>query len=183
MYKRHFDSKGQEHDILVTKDLFLAMRILGLDPEKWISAKTVEDIINFISASELFDPSIYKRKLNHKHKSTLQKRSVQRYMYEKLGNKEKQKENIDHEEYLQKGYPEILQTYTEAIDKIEDQNKINVQLNGESIMSVFNLKPGHEVGHILKFIKTRYPESETITPEILEDVATNFYFQTICWLR
>lgn len=174
-YKRFTATSGQDHDILVTKDLFLAMKLLGLDPEKWKVAKTVDDIIEFIASSEFFNPVFFSRSLNHKQKNNLALRSIQRFMYSELASKESTNEDIDFEKYLQTTHPQVFQSYKAAELKIENQNKVLPNLSGATIMHEFKLKSGAEVGSILTYLKDKYPNLEAITPEIIEDVATNHF--------
>lgn len=81
-YKRHFDRQGQYHDILVTQDLLLAMEMLGIDPNKWIEAEKVDNIVDLVSSSRFFDNKYFdKETMKHKRRMAIAKRSVQDYIY------------------------------------------------------------------------------------------------------
>jgi len=178
-YKRHINSNGDESDILITNDLFKAMEMLGLSPNKWKEAKTVEDIIDFIASSEIFSPSIFStdeaKKLNHKRSASLKRRSVQRYMYARLSDKPGKETKINYEEYLEAKYPEVVQVYKRTESELVRSERNRKAINGEAIMIIFNLNPSKDVGLILKHIKSKYPDADKITPEMVNEINAEYF--------
>ncbi len=173
-YKRYFDKQGQYHDILVTQDLLLGMEMLGLDPNKWIDASNVDDIIDFVSTSPFFDSKFFDRKrLKNKRRVAIEKRGVQNYMYSVLERRPKSRSSMDHEIYLKLNFPEYMDQVNESIELINKVTKTQ-EINGDEVMARFNIRPSKLVGEILLFIKLNFPEEKEITESVKTAVLDRF---------
>lgn len=173
-YKRFTDARGQSQDILITKDLFEAMRILGLDPEKWKDAKCVDDIIYFIATSKFFNPAPFSQaELNHNKRSTVTKRSVQRHMYDQLSAMEP-KPIPDHKSYFSTNFPDHYQSMVNSELKISENTSAPETINGKTIMTAFQLPPSPKVGEIIRFIRANHPSEVELNDTIIADIKEHF---------
>jgi len=83
-FKRYCDSRGNWHDILVSRDLTVGMELLGYDPDLWLKMENYEDIIAFMLTSPMFDYRLFVHdSLNQSDKKSM-KRPVVEYVVQKL---------------------------------------------------------------------------------------------------
>ncbi len=170
LYKRHFDKQGQSHDILITQDLLLAMEMLGFEPNKWIDAKNIDDIVDLVSSSRFFNNKYFdKETMKHKRRKAISKRSIQDYMYTRLAKCESAADCLDQESYFREKFSEYQELVEEQIALLDIKKK-GVGINGDTVIEAFGIPPSKVVGEILKYIRANYPDAETISDEMRDKV-------------
>jgi len=161
-FKRYKDKKGNWHDILISKNLNPGLQCLGLDPKPlWI--KTCDDIVNYVSSSLMFDSSIYKFALD----------SEDRYkdIFINLMDMKKISVIKDEDYFFKRCFPD---QYNEVNGKkVEIDRKVYAisKYNGTWLREKFGIKPGPEMGRILKLISDSFGD---LLSEVEEDFVEAF---------
>lgn len=175
-YKVHRPANGQHVDILITKDLYTAMKMLDIDPQKWISSTTVEDIITLVSESSFFNPQLFRPdNFRHKKRVAIRKRSVQDYMYQTLSKMEPKELSSSPNIFIEENFTEEYKRYQESVKKLSETSK-NMQeiINGDHLISTLGIKPSPIFREILSYIKEKYPEAGQITTEMADELKRRF---------
>lgn len=174
-FKRFQDKRGNWHDILVSESLSDGLAIMGLENEVFNNIHIVDDIVNFIAQSPFFDSDYFgSENMARKDRESIKRNSSQDYVVQKLREKNRVKTAKDENELLEKLFPEQFLLFKKEGEKINNETYASGAINGKKIMEVFNIKPGPEVGKILKFISNNYPEAEDLSEEIIRAVKGRF---------
>lgn len=159
-FKRYQDKRGNWHDILISVNLNPGLECLGLEPKPlWI--KTYDDIVAYVSSSLLFDSAMFAESLE-KEDDGRKKYKVWR----KLAEMGKKAAITDPDYFFKRKY---AAQYAEVQDKIKDIESNTYQpssrFNGWWLMQTFGIKPGKEVGLVLKALTVQFGERLDEVPE------------------
>lgn len=83
-FKRYRDSRGNWHDVFVSRDLTIGMEMLGYDPRKWEKLETYDDIVLFMLSSPMFDYRLFVHDTLNQSDKKSYKRPVIKYVVDKL---------------------------------------------------------------------------------------------------
>ncbi len=173
-FKRYKDTKGQWHSISIG-DLKEGLKILGFDADQWSRIKSTNDIIDFLKKSPFFTSKAFEQsQLTGKRKDGYKRVFQQKNLFDKLAKLGQETREIDQDKYLKELYPKWYQKYQREVEKIEKELKFKKVINGKLIIETFDVKPGHVIGKILRYIKENYPDTKELTAEMTEDVKNKF---------
>jgi hypothetical protein len=152
-FKRYHDKRNNWHDILISINLNPGLQCLGLEPKPlWI--KTYNDIANYVSSSLLFDSSMYAFVLEEKDEEY--KRSKQHEIWTTLAKLDKKAVLLDEDYFFKR---QFQAQYSEVENKkkdIEQKAYIQSKYNGTWLIEKFGLKPGPQIGKMLKLISDSF---------------------------
>ena len=173
-FKRFKDKRGNWHDIFISDKLSDGLKILGFDRYEFEDIKTTPDIVEFISSSPLFDSSYFQFKdLPRRDRESIKRNAVEEYITQKLAIKNQTRIIDDEDEFFRKFFPEEFEKFKTEAERIEKETYKTGNINGEVVMKIFGLKPGPEVGRVLKFISDFYPNLEELSDNVIQDVKNN----------
>jgi hypothetical protein len=165
--KRFRDKKGNWHDIPITHDLMKGLAILGYKDahQKFDSIQDVEDIIKFILESPLFDSKyVTQAEMNQSDRKSM-KRPVIDYVVQSLRQANKSA-SIDDEDYF---FKKLLPSQYEKVEKIKSEINDKIyeksMYNGQWLIDKFGLKPGPQIGQILKSMSDKFGAELNNIPE------------------
>lgn len=146
-YKIYVDKKGQFHYILLTRNLFDGLRILGYDAviESYDKIQNIDDIVKFLGSSDLFDSTyLFGSDLNRGDRKRLRiARPTARECREKLAALNKNRSQFDDDFYFKLLFPEEYKKYHIECEKIESFVPQKSKYNGNFIKIHFpELLPG-----------------------------------------
>lgn len=179
-FKIYKDKKGQNHYILITKNLKEGLKILGYGDiiEKYDDIKDLDDIVDFISYTPFFDSKYYSgENFNRSDKKRLRSsRPTASYVREKLINLNKSRKIDDDDYFLKKLYPNYYKNLQSEINKIESYVLPKSKYNGKWLMQNFpEIKPGPIIARVLKFWNDKYGDSlDDVSEKELFDITQNF---------
>jgi len=174
-FRRFRDKRGNWHDILVSESLDDGLAIMGLDAETFDNIHTIDDIVNFVVQSPLFDSEYFgSENMARRDRESIKRNPSQDYIAQKLREKNKAKSVENENELFEKLFPEQFQRFKKEGERINNETYSPGAINGKKIMEVFKIKPGPEVGKILKFISDNYPKAEDLSEEIIRVVKDKF---------
>jgi hypothetical protein len=162
IYKIYKDKYNQNHYILLTRNLYDGLGMLGYGNvlSKYDDIKTIDDVVAFLSASPLFDSGyLTSQDLNRGDRKRMRAgRATAREIKEKLVSLNKKRDITTSDDYyLKTFYSYIWVEYQKEVKKIDDYVHIKPKYNGGWILSKFpNLKPGPVIGDIQKMLKNSY---------------------------
>lgn len=170
-FKRFKDSKGNWHNILVSSNLRDGMRVLGFDPEKYGEIQTVDDTLEFVVDSSLFDSSFFEHEnLARRDRESVMRVATQHYLVNNLAVLDKRRALEDEDALFKQYFPQEYEEYLQKVDEVNRQIEQRAVIDGNLIMGVFGLKPGPAVGTVLRYLKENYPYAQEITPELETEV-------------
>lgn len=178
-FKRYRDKKGNWHDIPISSNLEIGLKILGYsDISQFRKINDIDDIINFISSSKLFDSSFVTHDVMNQSDRKSMKRPVIGYAVKKLRSIGNHRTIKDDDYYLKKIYPSKYKFVQKTIEQIEE--KIHVAgpyYDGKWVLDNFKVKQGPDVGKILKLIQTKFGNSPNSKDEnkIISFIKQNGY--------
>jgi len=153
MFKIYVDKKNRYHDILLTKNLKDGLKMLGYtDFHNYENIKTLDDIVDFISTSPLFDSDYYKGLgfNNSDRKRCRIGRPSADYIRNKLSGLNKHSSIVDSEHFLKTLFPDIHNKMLLAEKEIEKTVVSTKVYNGNWIMQSFpSVKPGPIISKIM----------------------------------
>ena len=169
-FKNYKDKKNQFHYILITKNLRDGLKIMGYANvlPTFDQIKTSDDIVKFISSSDLFDSDYFTGEgFNRGDRQRLRTgRKIAQEIRDKLISLNKHKIQEDNDYYFKKLFP---QKYEELIKKEQDiENYITPKTvyNGKWILDTFpEIKPGPNVGKIKLHLFNKFGNALDSTPE------------------
>ena len=181
-YKIYVDKKGQYHYILLTRNLFDGLRMLGYGAviESYDKIQNIDDIVTFLGTSELFDSTyLFGSDLNRGDRKRLRiARPTARECREKLANLQKQRVQLDDDFYLRNLFPEIYADCLAKQKAIEDYVPPKTKYNGTWIMTQYpNIKPGPVIGIIQKHWFKLYGDKLDSVDEQELIIATDQFLQ------
>lgn len=162
-FKRYKDKRGNWHDILISVDLNSGLECLGYTPKPlWI--KNYKDIVDYTSSSLMFSSEIFSSKdkeIGFSPSCLEEEMEWSRtYVLGKqlfgLGIKSGI-EDSDH--FFKLKYPEKYTEVQLVIKEIEDRAYRQSRFNGNWLIENFGLKPGKEIGVLLKKISDKFGEA------------------------
>lgn len=166
-FKRFKDSKSNWHDVLVSKSFHDGMKVLGFDPEGYNSIQTTDDIVEFVSASPLFDSGFFEPKnLARRDRESVKRVATQRYLVNNLAALNKARMLEDEDALFKQYFPREYEEYEEKVAEIEEEIKQRAAIDGDLVMRTFALAPGPTVGAVLRYLKENHPSLQEITPEL-----------------
>jgi hypothetical protein len=168
-FKIYVDKKGQFHYIHITNDLRKGLKILGYNNiERYDSIETVDDIVEFISSSPLFDSEYYVgQDMNHSDRKRVRTgRPIADYIRKKLIELNVRRKIDDDDHFFKTLFPSEYSKYVAETEKIENTVIPKSKYNGEWLMKNFpEVKPGPRVGKVLKFWFDTYKDKMDEVPE------------------
>lgn len=178
-FKTYVDKRGNHHHILITKNLRDGLKMLGYGKvlPKFDEIKTVDDIVHFISSSDLFDSSIFSADdFNRTDRRRVRpERKIAGEIKDKLVATGKHRTQPDSDYYFKKLFPTQYAKYTEAVEKIESEVPIKSKFNGKWIMANFpSVRPGPIIKHIQLHLQTKFGDAlvngdENVVKAAVED--------------
>lgn len=149
-FKRYEDKRGNWHDIVIAIDLNVGLQCLGLDPKPlWL--KTYEDIVSYVSSSLLFDSNMFNFVFDHDIK-----RERQNQIWRSLTSLGKKAAINDEDYFFKRLFPEQYKEVENRKNEIEEKVYIMSKYNGNWLMEKFGMKPGTEIGKMLKLISDNF---------------------------
>jgi len=175
-FKRFQDKKGNWHDILISDSLSEGLKILGLNQEQYQMVSTTEGVIEFISQSPFFDSDYFTSdNLVRRDRDAVKRNQQADYITNQLVIKNKKRTINDSDEFLKKYFPEKFSLFLGEKDRIEKETYRRGAINGQVIMETFDLKPGPEIGRILKYIDDNYPDTKELSDEMITKIRSETF--------
>ena len=166
--KRCKDIKGNWHDIPITKNLMKGLEVLGYKNAKanFDEIQGLDDLIAFVQSSPMLDASYFAQdELNQSDRKSVRLRRVIDYVVDKI-RKSGQRAVITDEDYFFKKLMPTEFARTEAMkQKIDKETYIKSKYSGQWLMDKFGLKPGPQIGSILKALSDAFGEELAELPE------------------
>jgi len=155
-FKRFKDRRGNYHDILISSNLMDGLKILGLNPTRFNNISDVDDMVDYLSTSKLFDFSfITSSEMNQSDRKSM-KRPVIDYVINKLREKGAKSSIKDEDYYFKKYYPKKYQEVEIKKQEIDNNLPIRSKYNGQWLMDKLGVKPGPQIGRLLKILSDKY---------------------------
>ena len=166
VFKRFQDQKTVWHDIPLPLGLLEGLKIFGFDMTLYSKIKNPDDIINFIASSPLVDGSFFVHEdLTSADRQAVNKRPIMDYILGELRKKNLHQTITDEDYFFKKYYPEAYQQTELKKQEINPSTYKNVpNFNGNWVMQTFGLKPGPQVGEIMKKMYQRFGNNLENTP-------------------
>lgn len=160
-FKRFQDKKGNWHDILITNNLLQGLELLGLDASKYSKIKNYNDIVNFLLTSPLLDSKFFRQDmLLARDRVSISRRPNLSKMIELVRNSVGPAKIKDEDYFFKKLMPNQYQKVQQEMQKINEKTyEISNKYNGSWLISTFGLKPGPELGNILKAISNHFKDN------------------------
>jgi len=174
-FKIYKDKSDRNNEILLTRNLREGLVILGYKQvlNTFDQIQTVQDIVDFIAASDLFDSrQVADSGMNHgDRKRSRPGRPTAIAIRNGLVALNKTRKIEDEDYFLKQEFPHYYQKLQSEIEKINNKTVIKSKYGGEWLMRNFpEVKPGPMIGKIKAFWQSIYgdqldavPETELIT--------------------
>lgn len=170
-FKRFKDGKGNWHDVLVAEDLTDGLRMLGLNPEEWKDVHTIDDIIRYIASSPYFASSYYEvGNMVKRDREQAKRNPSQRYIMENLVRRNMNARETDSDAFFRQLYPDAYERYMAEVKRINEESRQRALIDGKSVMGIFGLPPGPDVGWVLRYIHNNYPDATEITDAMKAEI-------------
>lgn len=166
-FKRFQDKKGNWHDVPITNNLLQGLELLGLDASKYSKIKNYNDIVNFLLTSPLLDSKFFRQDmLLARDRVSISRRPNLSKMIELVRNSCGPAKIKDEDYFFKKLIPNQYQKVQQEMQKINEKTyEISNKYNGSWLISTFGLKPGPELGNILKAISNHFKDNLQNTSE------------------
>jgi len=181
-FKIFVDKKGQNKDILITKNLRDAQKILGFRnvDTNFSNIKSEDDIVEYIKTSPLFDVRQLSGEINRgDHKKMRSERASAQYIRDQLLQSGQRQRITDNDFFFKSLFPSLY-------DKVEqEKQKLNADVintskyTGEWIINTFALKPGKVIRQVKDFLNKQYGDNLDNTPEDEVIDAAKQYLSTL----
>lgn len=183
-FKIYEDKRKQYHYILLTKNLRDGLKMMGYAPilSKFDDIKTIDDIVEFISYTDLFDSSYFE---GAGHNASDRKRMragrpTAQELKTKLIALNKRRTQPDEEFYIKKLFPEKHAELSNKKAEIEAFVPAKSTYGGDWIMQNFpDIKPGPVLGKIKLFWTQKYGDKIDDVPEDELKKITSSYIKSI----
>jgi len=167
-FKRFKDQGTIWHDIPVTNNMKEAMLILGFsNPDQFNQIKTNDDTVAFIATNPFIDSSWFMHEnLISKDKQSQNRRKGADYILDKLKSLNLKGKITDEDYFFKTLYPEKYKEVEEQ--KVALNQKAYVKAsnyNGYWLMNKFGIKPGPQIGNILRLMTQKYGDQLDNVPE------------------
>jgi hypothetical protein len=172
-FKRFKDKKGNWHDVFITFNLLKGLEILGFDISLYNKIKNYNDIAEFVLTSPLFDYRFFTQDaLLARDRVSLGRRPNLEQMINFVIKSNKTATITDEDHFFKKLMPEQYKKCQEEMKEINNKTyEIANKYNGSWLMLNFGLKPGPDVGKILKLMNDKFKEN---LPNADEQEVVNF---------
>jgi hypothetical protein len=173
-FKIFVDKKGQNRDILITKNLRDAQKILGFRnvDTNFSNIKSEDDIVEYIKTSPFFDISQLSNGLNNGDRKKMRsERQSAQYIRDQLVKSGKRRSIDDVDYFFKSLFPSLYKKVEEEKQSLNADIINTTKYTGEWIIKTFNLKPGKVIGQVKDFLNTKYGDVLDNTPE--EEVITS----------
>ena len=183
-FKIYEDKKGQYHYILLTKNLRDGLKMLGYAPilSKFDDIKTIDDIVAFISYTDLFDSSYFEGVgLNNSDRKRMRAgRPTAQELKAKLIGLNKRRTQPDEDHYIKTLFPDKYADLVKQEAEIEAFAPAKSMYGGDWIMQNFpQIKPGPVLGKIKLFWTQKYGDKIDSVPEDELRKATAEFIKTL----
>ena len=179
-FKIYEDKRGQYHYILLTKNLRDGLKMLGYAPilSKFDDIKTLDDIVEFISYTDLFD-STYFEGVGHTNSDRKRMRAGRPSAQEikaKLIALNKRRTQPDAEHYVKTLFPDKYADLVKKQAEIEAFAPMKGKYGGDWILQNFpQIKPGPALGKIKLFWTQKYGDKlDDVSDDELRNVTAEF---------
>lgn len=164
-FKRYQDKRGNWHDIVVSLNLNPGLQCLGLQPKPlWL--RKYQDIIDYVSSSLLFDSDMFAFALEGDGNT---KRSKQHEVWAALAQLGKKAVLVDEDYFLKRQFPDQYKEVEDRKREIEEKAYAVSKYNGTWLMEKFGMKPGPQIGKMLKLISDSFGDLlGTVEEELVE---------------
>jgi hypothetical protein len=167
-FKRYEDKRRNWHDVFVSVDLNVGLRILGYEPKPlWL--RTYQQVIDYCASSLLFDSKMFEFSLDSI--CSLSGRSKQHEIWQALAGMKKPATITDGDYFFKRAFPEAYKMVEDKKKEIEEKTYRESRFNGSWLMANFDLQPGPQLGKILKAISDEFGD---FLGEVDEAVVTEF---------
>jgi len=165
-HKKFQDSKGNFHSMRVSNSLRDGMKILGLDPSKFEKIQNQDDIANFVLESPLLDKEFFSYdELVHRDKEAHDARPGIPALCDQIYKSAKPRQIPDDDYFFKKYFPQKYEEYQKLVDDTNKAINIQKKYNGNWLITKFGMKPGPEIGKVLKQITDKFKDNLENTPE------------------
>ena len=167
-FKRYRDKKGNWHDIHITDNLMTGLEILGyVNAEKYFNKiENLDDIIKFVIYSPMFDVSFFTHEEMNQSDRKSMKRAVLSHVVQQIRKTDKKATITDEDFFLKLNYYQLYEKVENEKRLIEEKVfAINNPYNGTWLIEKFNMRPGKEMGMILKSICEKFGTEPVDVPE------------------
>lgn len=167
-FKRFQDKKGIWHDILITQDLMKGLRILGYDPSGFSKIQNPEDIVKFAISSPLFNTSMLAPEgFACDDRQSEKRRPGFTDILCKIRETNINNRIQDEDFFLKTLYPLEYQKVEEEKKALNEKTYAqSKKYDGHWIMMNFGLKPGKQIGLIMKSLYNKYGDKIEDIPEV-----------------
>lgn len=182
--KIYIDKRGQYHYIPLMNNLMDGLKVMGYEDviHTYKDIKSLDDIVTFISSSELFDSEYFvvDNLVNRSDRKRLRMdRPSATYIREKLELKNKRRPIDDDDYFLKKLFPKTYAYVLRKIDEIENSVPYKSIYDGNWILENFKISPGPIIKDIKLHWSKLYGENiDNVDEKVLKEV-TNIYLQNI----
>jgi hypothetical protein len=167
-FKIFTDNKGQNHDILITKNLRDGLKILGFRnvDTNFSNVRSEDDIVEFIKTSPLFDVRHYTTDLNRGDlKKMRSARKSAQYIRDELIKSNQHRSIEDNDHFFKQMFPDKYAKVESEKERLYVPVVNTSKYTGEWIINTFNLKPGPTIGNIKSFLEKTYGNKLNDMPE------------------
>ena len=167
-FKIFVDKKGQNRDILITKNLRDAQKILGFRnvDTNFSNIKSEDDIVEYIKTSPFFDISQLSNVLNNSDRKKMRsERQSAQYIRDQLLKSGKRRSIDDVDYFFKSLFPSLYKKVEEEKQSLNTDIINTTKYTDEWIIKTFNLKPGKVIGQVKDFLNTKYGDVLDNTPE------------------
>jgi len=167
-FKIFTDNKGQNHDILITKNLRDGLKILGFRKvdTNFSNIRSEDDIVEFIKTSPLFDVRQYTTDLNSGDlKKMRSARKSAQYIRDELIKSNQHRSIEDNDHFFKQLFPQKYEWVESEKQRLNVPVIKTSKYTGEWIIKTFNLKPGKVIGQVKDFLNNRYGDDLDNVPE------------------
>jgi hypothetical protein len=167
-FKIFVDKKGQNRDILITKNLREAQKILGFRKvdTNFSNIKSEDDIVEYIKTSPLFDVRQIAGELNRgdRKKMRAERKSAQ-YIRDQLMLSGQRRTVQDDDYFFKTLFPSLYEKVEQEKQKLDADVIKTDKYTGDWLINTFNLKPGKVIGQVKDFLNKKYGDNLDNTPE------------------
>lgn len=183
-FKIYEDKRGQNHYILLTKNLRDGLKMLGYAPiiSKFDDIKTIDDIATFISYTDLFDSTYFEGEgLNVGDRKRMRSdRPSGQELKAKLIVVNKRRTQPDDEHYVKTLFPDKYADLVKKQAEIEAFAPMKGKYGGDWILQNFpQIKPGPVLGKIKLFWTQKYGDQLDNVPEDQLKKDTDIYLKSL----
>jgi len=165
-YKKYQDEKGNYHDFLISRNLMDGLKILGLDPSKFNKIEGQDDILNFVLETPLMDKKFFEyTELVRRDREAFDVRPGVEEINKKIVDSGKTRQIEDDDYFFKKYFPQKYSEYLTEVEETNKKNNIQKKYSGQWLMNKFGMKPGPEMGKVLKKITDKFKDNLENTSE------------------